>query len=45
MDIMDPLMNPVTLGWLNNFWVLGFFFPFSFLSPLKNEGNSAPLEW
>ena len=36
-------MNPVALGWLNNFCLV--LFSFSFLSSLENEGNSAPLEW
>ena len=43
MDIMDPLMNPVTLGWLNNFWVLGFFFSLLIFVTSKKRGKQCPL--
>lgn len=42
MDIMDPLMNPVTLGWLNNLWVF-FFFSLLIFVISKKRGKQCPL--
>lgn len=41
MDIKDPLMNPVTLDWLNNFWI--FFFPLLIFVISKKRGEQCPL--